>query len=178
VEPRLRAQIDGALVRLAEGDRSAFDSVFAALWPIVLALSTRLLGSPADAEDASQQAMLKVFGRINEFEVGRSGTSWVLGIVAWECRAVRTYRRRRREFRVDGAAEISSDDPSPETDMMNRELIAAAQDALGELSLVDQEALRAAFGDSRVAGGPTIRKRRERALARLRDIWRRHHGTY
>lgn len=177
MDPNVRAQIDADLVRLADGDRSAFDPTFTALWPLVVALSTRLLGSRADAEDAAQEAMFKVFDRINELDVARSGVSWALGITAWECRAMRSRRVRRREDAGDAAVEPVSGAPSPESEVMTRELLIASREVLGELSPADQETLRATFDELPNATGPTFRKRRERALARLRHAWRRLYGT-
>jgi RNA polymerase sigma-70 factor (ECF subfamily) len=177
VDATTRTKIDDALARLADGDRSAFDPVFRALWPVVLALCTRMLGSGADAEDAAQQAMFKMFDRIDEYDRDRSGVSWALGVAAWECRAARTKRARRRE---DGAAECpegASDTPSPEAVMTERELIAAAREILDSLSVGEQETLPATFEEWPEASGTTFRKRRERAMARLRNAWRRIYGT-
>jgi len=178
VDAKVREAIDAALVRLADGDRSAFDPAFNGLWPVVLALSTRLLGSKDEAEDAAQEAMYKVFARIDELDVDRSGVSWALGIAAWECRARRTSRLRRREDHADGGRELASEALSPEEDFMARELVVLAEKVLGALSTADQEALRATFEERPVAKGATFRKRRERALFRLRNAWRKLYEAF
>ena len=165
------------LARLAEGDRTAFDEAFTTLWPIVLAVSVRLLGSEADAEDATQQALTKMFTRINEYDVDRSAFSWTLGIAAWECRALRTKRARRREDVVHAATDVPYDAPSPEDAAMRNEFLAAAAEAIGSLSDGDQAALRAAFDGAPNPIDATHRKRRQRAFDRLRITWRRIVGT-
>ena len=61
--------------------------------------------------------------------------------------------------------------------MLNRNLVSAALTALGELSGMDRETLVATFWDEAPpASGPTMRKRRERALKRLRTAFRRLYG--
>ena len=58
-----------------------------------------------------------------------------------------------------------------------RQLVAAALTALGTLSEADQEALVATYWETAASvGGATLRKRRERALDRLRGAFRRLYG--
>ena len=173
----VRTQLDANLARLAEGDRSAFDPVFTALWPAVLGLSVRLVGS-ADAEDVAARALGKVFERADEYDRTRPALAWVFGIAAWECRATLTRRRRRREEELGPCAELASEAPSPEDQAALAQLIEAAEAVLGELSPADQATLRATFAESPDATGATFRKRRSRALERLRMAWRRIHGTF
>ena len=80
------------MVQFADGDRAAFQPLFDALWPVLLTFTSRTLERTADAEDAAQQAMLKVFSRIADFDRGRDGVSWALGIAGYE---VMTLRKRR-----------------------------------------------------------------------------------
>jgi RNA polymerase sigma-70 factor (ECF subfamily) len=178
VDPDARQKLDVDLARLAEGDRTAFDEVFATLWPIVLAVSGRLLVSRADAEDAAQQALMKVFTRIDEYDADRPALSWVLGIAAWECRAMRTRHARRREAVVDDAASVASGAPSPEDVAVTNEWLAAAAAAVAQLSPADQEAFREACEDRPNASDATLRKRRQRALGRLRIAWRKIYGSF
>jgi RNA polymerase sigma-70 factor (ECF subfamily) len=56
-------------------------------------------------------------------------------------------------------------------------LLSAAMNAMGTLSDSDQETLVSTYWDTATsAGGATFRKRRERALTRLRDSFRRLYG--
>ena len=64
-----------------------------------------------------------------------------------------------------------------EEELAQRELMLAAIDALGELSEQDREALVATFWEEATnVTGATLRKRRERALTRLRDTFKRLYG--
>src|SRR6188768_3808799 len=98
-----RRQIQAWMVQFADGERAAFQALFDALWPVLLAFTARALPQTADAEDAAQQAMLKVFSRIADFDRRRDGVSWALGIASYEVMTVRKQRSRRREA---GAAAL------------------------------------------------------------------------
>lgn len=171
--PAERRSLHDAMVRFADGDRAAFDVVFAGLWPLVLAVASRGLPDARDAEDAAQTALLKVFDRIVDLDRGRDGVAWAVTVTAWEVRTVRKRRTRRREDPLDGVGGRDLDDP--EATVVARDLLTAVSALVGNLSPGDQAALASAFADEDAAG-ETIRKRRQRALTRLRDAWRRFHG--
>ena len=95
--PEARAEIQALLVRLSDGDRSAVEPAFRALWPILGAFSARALGRDAEAEDAAQQTLLKVFAQAASFDHERDGVAWVLTIASYECRTFRRRAARRRE---------------------------------------------------------------------------------
>lgn len=166
--------LDALMARLAAGDRSVFTQVFELLWGPVLRLCTRLLGNEADAADAAQEAMHKILMRASDYDPARPAMPWALAIAAWECRTLRRKRGRRRE-----TAEITPDfgGEHAEDELMQKDLSAAALAALGELSEADRETLVATFWDEAASvSGATLRKRRERALERLRKTFRRLYG--
>lgn len=181
MDERARADLDDAMARLAEGDRGAFVVVFAALRPHVRRLCERSLGRGADADDAAQQALEKVFARASTFRQGHSALPWALAIAAWECRTVVRRRQRARDD-GDGALEAAvSPATAPDEALLASELEACVRDALGQLSAQDRATLRATFdpdgGEAPDVCGATLRKRRERALDRLRLLWRRLDGS-
>lgn len=164
------------MVRLADGDRAAFDPVYAALWPITEAFCRRTLGAGADAEDAAQQALLKVFDRASTFDPRADALTWALTIAAWECRTVRRRHGRARQTPSEEAESVASPGPTPEEEAIARDLEDAAWEILGTLSDADRATLRATMLDEACDAaipGATFRKRRERAFARLREAWRR-----
>ena len=91
-----REALQRDLVRLAEGDREAFHPVFVCLWPLLRGFAGRYLPAP-DAEDAAQEALVKVFARAAVFDTRRDALSWTLGIAAYEIKTVRRRQQRRRE---------------------------------------------------------------------------------
>lgn len=163
------------MARLANGERSAFEPVFRELWPVVLRFCGALLKHPSDAQDAAQQAMIKIFTRASEYDATRPALPWALGIASWECRTLRKKLQRRKEtiLDVDGAAA-----PAQTTNELEwHDLEQAAVHALGTLPDLDRESLRVAFWDEGSSvPGATQRKRKERALTRLRDTFRRLYG--
>jgi len=169
--PQRRA-VNEAMVRLAGGERAAFDAVFAGLWPDLLAFVRAAMPSHPDAEDLAQQTLLKIFFRISDFDTARDGVAWAFGIAMYEVRTLRRTRGRRREVSGDAIAAAADRAPSPEEQAIDGDLRRALTGALGTLTEADREMLR---GDARPALGVSAaawRKRRQRALERLRAIWR------
>jgi RNA polymerase sigma-70 factor, ECF subfamily len=177
VTPEARAEIQALLVRLSEGDRSAIEPAFRELWPILGRFSLRALGGAAEAEDAAQQALVKVFAQAANFDRGRDGVAWVLTIASYECRTFRRRAERRREQPIDTAPGVPNPDGTPEALAVQRDLEAAAREVLGTMREDDARAILAAIDDARPRGDASFRKRLQRAFGRLRLAWRTKHGT-
>ncbi len=168
-----RARVSDLLVRAADGDRSAFDPLFDALWPILRSFAAKTLPE-ADAEDAAQEAMVKVFAQLADFDRGRDATAWALTIAGFEVLSVRRRRLRRREDAPPGDG-LPSSAPSPEDDALRGELLRVLEAHLGTVSDADRGALVDALrGDA--APSEAARKQRWRAVDRLRAFWRSRHG--
>lgn len=173
LDGRARSELQGLVSRLAGGDRAAFDPVFDRVAPLVRALASRAVPA-SDVDDVVQEAMLRVFLRASELDPERPALPWILGIAAWECRTLRKKRARRRE---DAEVERVSERASPEDEVIARDLRSALEEAIGSLSPRDVETILAASrGEESDVGGATFRKRLSRAVERLREAWRSHHG--
>jgi len=167
--------LNALMARLGDGDRSAFGAVFRLLWPPTLRLCLSMLKNDADANDAAQQGMEKVFSRASDYDPSRPALPWALAISAWECRTILRRRSRRRETPEEFADEPMTG--AAEDELLRRNLTRAAVEAMGQLSDADKETLIATFWDETAgASGATFRKRRERALQRLRDAFKRMYG--
>lgn len=170
-----REALQRQLERLADGDRDAFQPVFVRLWPLLRGFAARCLPWE-EVEDAAQEALLRVFARAGEFDRDRDALSWVLGIAAYEIRTARQRRRRRREHPADALAGRPDPGRSPEAIALAGDLDRALGAALAALRPSDAETLLDyARGERPDLPGPTFRKRVERALSRLRGVWRLHH---
>jgi len=172
-----RHELSRLVAQLADGDRSVFDDVYTQLWPIVNTFCGKTL-SAADAEDAAQQALLKVFDRAATFERDRDAVTWVISIAVWEVRTIRKrYQRSKTGTLDEQPLPVAVDDP--EGLNAERQIVEAAQQVLGQLSDQDQHTLLATFHEEQpdTISGATFRKRRERALSRLRAAWSRIYAS-
>lgn len=173
-----RKIIHEAVLRLSDGDRSAFPSLLEEVWPIILAFAQRGLRHQADAEDVAQEVFVRVCSRISEFDRTQDGLSWIFGIAGYEIMTHRRRLQRRKESSygpdiMAHAAQTSSQEES----LLQRELMDVLAQAVGALSDDDRHAL--GFDSNPVANdipGATRRKRRQRALGRLRVLWRKIYG--
>jgi RNA polymerase sigma factor (sigma-70 family) len=174
-----RGRINEAMIRLAEGDRAAFDVVFDGLWPDVLAFVRRAMPGDPDGEDVAQRTLLNVFARISEFDMRRDGVSWVFGIASYEVKTHRRKLQRRRETITDDSLERAEETTSsPEDLVIRHDLRGALAGVLTHLSDTDRDALLGGE-DANTAAGVTrvaLRKRRQRALDRLRALWSKRHA--
>jgi len=164
------------MVQFADGERAAFQPLFDALWPVLLSFASRTLEPLADAEDAAQQAMLKVFSRIADFDRARDGVSWALGIAGYEVMTIRKQRTRRRESPVAALERVAQEGGNVEELAMTDQLRHAILELVGELAERDRAALAHALAGEEPPVDETSRKRRFRAIERLRAAWRRAHG--
>lgn len=174
-----RTEIHEHMVRFADGDRGAFEPLLQLLWPVVLAFAQRGLGNANDAEDVAQEVFVRLCSRIAEFDRARDGVSWVFGIAAYEIMTQRKRVARRREGTADGLELRADADVLPDERVIGEQLQHALTLAVGELTLEDRAVLglrgRAGSSDGRIAGA-TMRKRRQRALERVRSVWRSLYG--
>ena len=173
--PARRREVQAAMVRFADGDRASFREVFDALWPVLLTFTTRTLAVRADAEDAAQRALLKVFDQIADMDRAHDGVAWAITIAAYEVMTVRRQHQRRREQSAEVLLAVADGGAQPVDHLVHEELRAAVHAAIGELPERDQLVLAAVLDDVAMTD-ETGRKRRFRAFERFRAFWRKTHG--
>jgi RNA polymerase sigma-70 factor (ECF subfamily) len=175
-----RAALQALFTRLADGDRAAIQPAYALLWPMVRRFTGRALERAEDAEDAAQEALLKVFARVSQIDGSREAIAWVLAIAAWECRTVRRRAARRGELDGERLDARAAEGATPEQELVAKQLAEAAREALSELRPEERRVILEAFAAERGRrpdGGVAFRKRLQRALERLRGAWRARHGA-
>jgi RNA polymerase sigma factor (sigma-70 family) len=170
VTPEAAAAVQAAFARLAGGERGAFDEIYGALWPLMRALCHRELAHAADAEDAAQRALIRLFERAADFDPGRSAVGWALTLAAWECRTTRRQRARGRLDPLSAAHEPPDEAQDPCAQVAAGEARAHLAAALERLAPLDRQTLLDTLREDAPAAvaGATFRKRRQRAMARLR----------
>ncbi len=172
-----RRAVTESLSRLALGERSAINPTFNLVWPVVRAFCASYLGQRGDAEDAAQNAIIKVFERAATYDPRRDGLTWVLTIALWECRTLRRRAERRSEsVPLTAVNEPSEGRPDPEAEVTLKRTLEALMPLIDRLSDEERAALSDALNEVQRAN-PAQRKRKQRALAQLRRWWEVLHGT-
>lgn len=131
---------DAALVQSTlAGDSRAFAALVDRHAPACLRFATRMLGSVEDAEEATQETLLRVHRSFSRYDETVSFRTWMMSILVNRCRSALLSRRRRtsRVVSDDGALERAS----VRSGSSDVELRDAIEHALGKL----EPALREAF---------------------------------
>lgn len=163
-----------AVLRLADGDRSVFEEVARRLHPPVLATCRRVLGDGPDAEDAAQQAMMRIFADFGVYDPARGpAIGWALTSALWEARTVRRRRERRREHALDTSPVLHDDSTWVDGALDDRRALAQLMELSHTLSEEDRATLAAWLEEGPRPDVPaaTFRKRVQRTLDRLRAAW-------
>ena len=175
---------DDTLAEQAQrGDVRAFNALVERYQRPVFGLSLRMLGSPAAAEDASQEAFFSAWRAIERYR-GGSFQAWILRIAGNQCRDELRRRKRRPSESLDGLMEAASEavagpapTRSPEQRTLDRELGAVLQAALNILPPDQRQAIilsdvhSLAYNEIAQAMGTsvgTVKSRISRGRARLR----------
>ena len=134
----------------------------------------------SDAEEAAQDAFVKVYRALGRFRRGADLRPWLLRIVANEARNRRRSAARRERLALRAAAEDRPGDavPSPEAAVLtreSRELLLAAVERLSDDhrdAVVCRYFLELSEAETAAALGVrrgTVKSRLARALERLRE---------
>jgi RNA polymerase sigma-70 factor (ECF subfamily) len=140
--------------------------------------SLRYLGNEADADDAAQRALAKLFDQATDYDPSRSVMAWSLTLALWECRTIRRQNTRRKPETLEPALE--SAELTPEQALEREQLRIALDTAIEQLSLADRETLTqvlVAEGFGTYENDSRFRKRKQRAITRLREMWKRLYDT-
>ena len=102
------ADADEELVgRSKNGDASAFEALVRKHQHMVHALTYRMTGSAADAEDLAQEAFLRAYERLDTFAGGARFSTWLCSIAVHACLNWRRDEARRSQALSGCAAEMA-----------------------------------------------------------------------
>lgn len=184
----MQIPVEKLVEQAVKGDSDALESVIMHIQDRIYGLAVRMLWHPEDAEDATQEILVKIVTHLGDFRQESSFTTWCYRIAT---NHLLTARKRRAELAEmtfekfeeeisDGLAYAASHDTyEPEQDLLAKEvMIGCIQGAmlcldrphrltylLGEIYGVNSEKGGAVLGISPQA----FRKRLSRARAQLRD---------
>ena len=173
---------DAQLARACrQGSAAAWRQLVRRQTPLAYRLAYRILGNGSDAQDACQEAFMRVHRSFGSYDPTRPLAPWVARITYHVC----LRRLQRRGVAVDDAEpqalEAVRDErgPDPEASATQAQAVELLESALAELSAQDRGLLtlryREGLSDSEVAdasGMPinTVKTRIFRARGRLRAL--------
>jgi len=113
--------------RAQQGDRSALESVIQEIQPQLYGLALRFLWHPEDAQDATQEILVRIVTKLGSFRGESRFRTWAFQVA---CNALRTLRRQRMEraelsleaFAADLATGLS-DEPVATTPPVEESLL-------------------------------------------------------
>lgn len=196
-EPRPAAtSLEQQVARARAGDRSALEAVLRAVQPDVHRLALRFLWHPEDAEDAAQEALLRVVTGLGGFRGESDFRTWVHRVAVNVLLSLRQQRMERQalsfeEFGDDlaaGLGDAAAGRSSPEDALLLEEvkigctqgmLLCLDRDhrmayILGEILELDHREAAEVLEITPAA----FRKRLSRARSRITSFMRSHCGLF
>jgi RNA polymerase sigma-70 factor (ECF subfamily) len=140
------------LARYAQGDRSAAAILVRRLAPGALSLARRLLGDRTEAEDVTQEALLRLWKIAPDWQAGRAKVStWLYRVVVNLCI---DRRRRRCPEPVADLPEQADGSPAAAEHLQMQARLAALQEALD--ALPERQRLAVVMRDIEELANPEI----------------------
>jgi RNA polymerase sigma-70 factor (ECF subfamily) len=180
VEGRPRDERELAL-RAQRGDSRAYEELVRPHQEIAFRVAYVIARNAADAEDATQDALVKAWRALGRFRADEPLRPWLLRIVANEARNRRRSAGRREHLALRAATAISGEAaPSPEDTALDEERRARLLAALEQLPEPAREVLAYRFlldlSEDETAAAldvpvGTVKSRSARALGRLRETY-------
>ena len=143
-DPLSEAPDEALLVLYARGDRLAARALTLRLTPRILGYAARLLGGDrAEAEDVTQEAMMRLWRIAPEWRQGEAKVAtWLYRVVTNLCTdRLRARRRRGGTDTVDDHPELADAAPGVETRLIAADRMAALEAALAALPARQREAV-------------------------------------
>lgn len=171
-------EIEALLARCGLGDRAAFRALYAAMGGKLYGVALRILGNRSDAEEAVQEAFVKIWHSAGRFQAGRgSAQGWLVSIARNQ--AIDQLRSRKAPARdIADMVELADPGPGPEAGAIGADDRRRIEDCLGRLPRDRAQAVQAAYVEgwsyeelARRYGVPlnTMRTWLRRALISLRE---------
>jgi RNA polymerase sigma-70 factor (ECF subfamily) len=177
-----QTEIEQLIARIAMGDRESFSRLYDAVAPKLLGVALRVLGDRANAEDAMQEAFVKIWRNADRYAVtGHSPMTWLITIA--RNTAIDRLRRQRPVEDIEPMAEVlPAAGACGEAAAMARSDAARIMACLDELAPDRRDAVRGAYLDGRSYADlaahhdvplNTMRTWLRRSLLRLRECMSR-----
>lgn len=119
-----------------QGDRAAFSRLVEAYQRPVFNLTYRMLGDVEEAEDAAQEAFLRAYSRLNQYDPEMKFSTWLFSIANHYC-IDRLRKRRMTQISIDDnpvLQNLEGSDPRPEHHSLQQEARIEVQGMLERLA--------------------------------------------
>jgi RNA polymerase sigma-70 factor (ECF subfamily) len=135
---RRGAEAAELVARAKAGDAVAFDELVRKYRPRVYALALQLTGQASDADDITQDAFLKAYHKLPEFEGRSEFFTWIYRITLHRALNAKRDRKRRRTVPIDDprlvAAVAADAEGNPERAIQLRDRYRALLEAFDRLT--------------------------------------------
>ena len=94
----METAIETLVEQAKAGDKNALEALILKIQDRIYGLSMRMLFYPADAEDATQEILIKVITRLDSFHGESAFTTWVYSIASNHLLSIRKKRAENNEW--------------------------------------------------------------------------------
>ncbi|MEP6832774.1 MAG: RNA polymerase sigma factor [Gemmatimonas sp.] len=129
-------ELGPALQGAKRGDRHAFAALVELLHPRAMRYATHMVGNSEDAEEAVQDAFVRVYDNLSKFRDDAAFDPWFFRILANRCRTLLAKRKRRYAVIEYGDLPNNASTPASTSD----EFAAEIQYVLNQLPAEQREA--------------------------------------
>jgi RNA polymerase sigma-70 factor, ECF subfamily len=138
----VRSEGEADLVsRAARGDHQAYAELVRPYERLVYRVAVVITGGSSDAEEASQNGLIKAYRSLDRFTPGAAFRPWLLRIVVNEAHNVVRSARRHERLGARAREQHNAAIAGPEDAVVAREEVESVLDALGRLSDADRLAV-------------------------------------
>jgi RNA polymerase sigma factor (sigma-70 family) len=139
--PRPRDIEAELVVRAVAGDHEAYASLVRPHERIAFRVATAITGWSADAEEATQNGLVKAYRSLDRFKPGAAFRPWLLRIVVNEAHNVLRAERRHQRLGLRAAEQHDAAAPGPDEAVLAREELETVLGALRRLPETDRLAI-------------------------------------
>ncbi len=102
----METTMEQLVTEAVHGSRESLEKIIRRIQGKIFGLALRMLFHPADAEDATQEILIKVITHLKSFRFEGPFNAWAMKIAANHLRSVRKGRVEKREFSMEKAQGI------------------------------------------------------------------------
>jgi RNA polymerase sigma-70 factor, ECF subfamily len=123
------------------GSPAAFETLIRNHQNMIHALTFRMTGSAADAEDLAQETFIRAYEQLHSFNNGAKFSTWLYSIAVHACLNWRRNEARRFRAQADCAEKMLIQNSSPEISSSENDLAQQTQAALMRLPAKQRAAI-------------------------------------